>query len=136
MEQILKATSITKKYSNRKVLNDVNMNIYKGDIYGFIGKNGAGKTTFMKIVLDLTKSNSGTVTLFGDKTINKAGLRIGSLIEEPGLYKTATAYENLKRFAILYGDKETNLIELLDYVGLKNAANKKVKGFSLGMRQP
>lgn len=135
MENVLKAKNIVKKYNNRKVLDSVDMNISKGDIYGFIGKNGAGKTTFMKVVLDLTKPDSGTVELFNGKSINETGLKVGSLIEAPGLYKNATGLENLKRFAILYGDDETDLMNLLEEVGLKNAAKKKVKGYSLGMRQ-
>ena len=135
METILKARGIVKKYGNRKVLDSVNMNIYKGDIYGFIGKNGAGKTTFMRAVLDLTKKDAGEVYFFDGKTINDSGLKIGSLIENPGLYKNVTGYENLKRYAILYNDNNTDLMSLLDEVGLSKAAHKKVKGYSLGMKQ-
>ncbi len=62
------------------------MHINRGDIYGFIGKNGAGKTTTMRIVLGLIKETSGNVKLFGNKTINEVGLKVGSLIEELGLY--------------------------------------------------
>ena len=135
MEKVLETKGIIKKYGNRKVLDGINMNISKGDIYGFIGKNGAGKTTLMRVVLDLTKSDAGEVRLFDGKSINEVGLKIGSLIESPGLYKNATGLENLKRFASLYQDKKTDLMSLLDDVGLKRAAHKKVKGYSLGMRQ-
>lgn len=68
--------------------------INKGDIYGFTGKNGAGKTTFMRTVLSLTKPDEGEIKLFGNKSIEEVGLKIGSLIESPGLYKNASAIEN------------------------------------------
>ena len=135
MESVLKTTDIVKKYSGRTILNKINMNINKGDIYGFIGKNGAGKTTFMRTVLSLTTPNEGEVKLFGDKTIEEVGLKVGSLIESPGLYKNASATENLKRFSIIYGADETKIQELLELVGLGNTGKRKVKNFSLGMKQ-
>ena len=111
------------------------MTINRGDIYGFVGKNGAGKTTFMRTVLSLTSPTSGEIKLFGDKTIEEVGLRVGSLIEAPGLYKNSTAYENLKRFSIIYGADEEKIPEILQLVGLANTGKKKAKDFSLGMRQ-
>ena len=135
MESVLKTKNIIKKYGNRTVLNNINMNIRKGDIYGFIGKNGAGKTTFMRVVLSLTNRNEGEVDFFDGKTIEQVGLKIGSLIEAPGLYKNASAYENLKRFSILYNADESKINEILEIVGLNNTENRKAKDFSLGMRQ-
>ena len=134
METILKAINITKKYKNKVVLKNVNMTINKGDIYGFIGKNGAGKTTFMRVILSLTCKDNGEVIYYDNKNINDIGLKVGSLIEAPGFYKNATAYENLKRFSYLYDAPETKINEILKLVGLNN--NKiKVKDYSLGMRQ-
>jgi len=124
-----------KKYGEHVVLKNISMNIEKGDIYGFIGKNGVGKTTFMRAILGLTPINSGEVEFFDEKTINQVGLNVGSLIEAPGLYKNATAYENLKRFSILYGADESKIKELLELVGLANTGKRKAKDFSLGMRQ-
>ena len=135
MESILKTRGIVKKYGNNTVLNGINMNINKGDIYGFIGKNGAGKTTFMRVILSLTTKTNGEVSFFDNKSIEEVGLRVGSLIEAPGLYKNASAYENLKRFAILYGADESQIKELLELVGLGNTGKRKVKDFSLGMKQ-
>ena len=135
MESVLKTRGIVKKYGNNTVLNGINMNINKGDIYGFIGKNGAGKTTFMRVVLSLTTKTNGEVSFFDNKSIEEVGLRVGSLIEAPGLYKNASAYENLKRFAILYGADESQIKELLELVGLGNTGKRKVKDFSLGMKQ-
>ena len=114
MDTILKTNSLIKKYGEITVLNNINMTIKRGDIYGFVGKNGAGKTTFMRTVLSLTNPTSGEITLFGDKAIEEVGLRVGSLIEAPGLYKNATAYENLKRFSIIYGADEDKIPEILE----------------------
>ena len=135
MDTILKTNALVKKYGQTTVLNNINMTINRGDIYGFVGKNGAGKTTFMRTVLSLTNPTSGEIKLFGDKFIAEVGLRVGSLIEAPGLYKNATAYENLKRFSILYGANEDKIQEILELVGLGNTGKKKAKDFSLGMRQ-
>ena len=135
MESVLKTTDIVKKYGQRTVLNKINMNINKGDIYGFIGKNGAGKTTFMRVVLSLTTHDSGDVIFFDNKKIKDIGLKVGSLIEAPGLYKNASAYENLKRFSILYGADESKINEILKIVGLTDTGDRKAKDFSLGMRQ-
>ena len=132
---MLKTTNIVKKYGNRTVLKNINMNINKGDIYGFIGKNGAGKTTFMRVVLSLTPKDSGEVIYYDNKSINDIGLKVGSLIEAPGLYKNASAYENMKRFSILYGADESKINEILKMVGLDNTGKRKAKDFSLGMRQ-
>ena len=135
METVLKTNKLTKVYGRRKVVDGVSMTINKGDIYGFIGKNGAGKTTFMRTVLSLTSISSGEVELFGGKRIEEVGNKIGSLIEAPGLYKNATAYENLKRFSILYGADESKINDILKFVNLDKTGKKKAKDFSLGMRQ-
>ena len=118
MESVLKTNGVIKKFGNNTILNGINMNINKGDIYGFIGKNGSGKTTFMRVVLSLTQKNDGEVVFFNDKKIEDVGLKIGSLIETPGLYKNASAYENLKRFSILYGADESKINELLEFASL------------------
>ena len=135
MSQVLNTTNIVKKYGQNTVLDKINMNIEKGDIYGFIGKNGAGKTTFMRVVLGLTPKNDGEVKFFGDKSITEVGLKIGSLIESPGLYKNVSAAENLKRFSDLCGADYSKIDEILKIVGLGNVGNRKVKNFSLGMKQ-
>lgn len=135
MQSVLKTTNIIKKYGDKTVLDKVSMNINKGDIYGFIGKNGAGKTTFMRVVLSLTTHNEGEVKFFENKQIEEIGLKVGSLIEAPGLYKNASAYENLKRYSILYDADESKINDILKLVGLSNVGKKKTKDFSLGMKQ-
>ena len=135
MEYVLRTMDLTKNYGNKTVVDKVNINIAKGDIYGFIGKNGAGKTTTMKMVLGMIFPTSGEIELFGEKANDAARHRIGSLIEAPGLYKDLTAYENLRRFSMLYGGDDKEIKEVLELVDLANTGKKKAGEFSLGMRQ-
>lgn len=135
MEYVLRTKGLTKTYGQKTVVDKVSMNIAGGDIYGFIGKNGAGKTTTMKIILGTIFSDGGSIELFGKKSNNTARRRIGALIEAPGIYKNLTAYENLRRFSLLYGGDEKNIKEILEIVDLSDTGNKKAGEFSLGMRQ-
>lgn len=135
METILKTTGLTKQFGKKMAVNNVNMTIEKGDIYGFIGKNGAGKTTFMRMVLGTAFPTKGSVALFDGMPLEKARHRIGSLIEGPGLYKNCTAYENLKQFSLIYGGTDAEIHEILELVGLSNTGKKKAGKFSLGMKQ-
>lgn len=131
---------MTKQFKNYKAVNEVNLHIRKGDIYGFIGRNGAGKTTFLKMISGLSHPTSGEFTLFGCKgnelyTQNAFG-RIGTLIEAPGLYPKLSAYDNMLLRCKLIGIKDRkDITELLELVGLQTAAKRKVKTFSLGMKQ-
>lgn len=98
-------------------------------------RNGAGKTTFMRQVLGLAFPDSGEITFFGGESLNTARKKIGSLIEFLSIYKNCTAYENMKRMAILTGSSDKSVRKILDFVGLGNTGNKKAGQFSLGMRQ-
>lgn len=135
MEYVLRTKSLTKKFGSKIAVNAVDMNVAKGDIYGFIGRNGAGKTTAMKLILGLLNATEGEIELFGGEPLEKARGRIGSLIETPGIYKNCTAYENMKRFSIIYGGTDEDIAQLLKFVGLENTGNKKAGRFSLGMKQ-
>ena len=135
MSAILSTQNLVKKYGYKIVSNNISLTINKGDIYGFVGKNGAGKTTFMRQVLGLAFPDSGEITLFGGEPLNTARKKIGSLIEFPSIYKNCTAYENMKRMAILTGSSDKSVRKILDFVGLGNTGNKKAGQFSLGMRQ-
>lgn len=135
MEYLLRTKSLTKKFGSKIAVNAVDMNVAKGDIYGFIGRNGAGKTTAMKLILGLLNATEGEIELFGGEPLEKARGRIGSLIEAPGIYKNCTAYENMKRFSIIYGGTDEDIAQLLKFVGLENTGNKKAGRFSLGMKQ-
>ena len=135
MEYVIKTNDLTKRYGDKTVVDRVSISIKKGEIYGLIGKNGAGKTTLMKILLGLTEPDSGEITLFGTTSLGKARKRIGALVETPSLYKNETALENMRRFAILSHTTDEGIRGLLRFVGLENTGRKKVREFSLGMRQ-
>ena len=128
-------SKIVKKYGYKIVSNNISLTINKGDIYGFIGRNGAGKTTAMRLILGLARPTSGKIKLFNSDDLNAQRKKIGSLIEAPGLYKRCSALENMKRFSILYGGDDKEIEELLSFVGLNGVGNKKVGQFSLGMKQ-
>ena len=134
-EYILQTKGLTKRFGRKVVVNNLDLNIRKGDIYGFIGPNGAGKTTVMKVILGLLFANSGEVSLFGEPQNIRNLKRVGSLIEAPGLYGNCTAFENMKRFSILSGGTDSEIHEILELVGLREATYKKAKTFSLGMKQ-
>ena len=132
---VIEVKGRVKTFGKKTVLNGLNMTIRRGDIYGFIGNNGSGKTTAMKIILGLLEADSGDITLFGSKDLLAERRKIGSLIEAPGLYKGCTAKENMKRFAMLFGGEEKEIDDLLSFVGLGDVGKKKVRAFSLGMKQ-
>ena len=142
METILQTNGLTKKYGKKTVVDHVSVNVRRGDIYGLIGKNGAGKTTFMRMVLGFAVPNEGTVELFGGEPQRIAGQKIGSLIEAPAFYGNCSALENLRYFSLLSGRGEApepvsdeRLEALIEMVGLSDAGKKKVGNFSLGMKQ-
>ena len=136
MDCIIETKNLVKRYGHNNAVDNVSIHVKKGAIYGLIGKNGAGKTTLMKLILGLSRSNSGEISLFGSNSdLDEKRRNIGSLIEEPALYKSETALENLRRFAILVPTSEEDLHKLLELVGLQDAGNKKAGKFSLGMRQ-
>ena len=112
------------------------MNIKKGDIYGFIGRNGAGKTTLIKMLVGLSQPTSGSIELFDSKNLNKARRKIGTVIEAPAFIPHLSARQNMFIQWTLLGSKDKSIIdETLKLVGLDNVGNKKVKKFSLGMKQ-
>ena len=134
-EFILETRQLTKKFGNKLAVDHVNMHIKKGDIYGLIGKNGAGKTTIMRMMLSLAFPTSGDIYMYGKKITGTSDVRMGSLIEAPGIFKSYTAYENLKSFCVLYGIKDTIIEPILKIVGLADTGKKKAGQFSLGMKQ-
>ena len=136
---VLSMKDVTKVYNNSKVLDDVSIEINRGDIYGLIGNNGAGKTTLMRLISGQSFANGGSIELFGNKgdnEIRKQRKRLGCLIENPGFFDTMTAYENLEYFRIQFGiPGKENINEVLKEVGLKNCGKRKYRDFSLGMKQ-
>ncbi len=135
MEYVLQTENVTKKYGDKKVVNCVSMHVPKGAIYGFIGKNGAGKTTFMRTVAGLAAPNEGSIELFGSKDLEKQRIRLGCLIETPGVFANMTAKENLEIVKRQLGITGNAVNEMLSYVGLSEKGKKKIKNFSMGMKQ-
>lgn len=138
MEYVLRTEGLTKVFSEHRAVDGVSLHIKRGEIYGFIGRNGAGKTTFMKMISGLSTPTEGEITLFGDKgtEARKHQCRIGNLIEAPGLYPDMTGEQNLRCKGLALGiHKPGYEKELLDEVGLRDVGKKKVKNYSLGMKQ-
>ena len=136
---IIETKHLTKQYGLQKSVADLNIHVQRGKIYGLLGRNGAGKTTAMKMLLGLTKPTSGEIRIWGEPlqgNEKKLLPRIGSLIESPGFYPNLTATENLRIFAALRGVPNRHAIkDALDLVGLPYKDKKLFSKYSLGMKQ-
>ncbi len=135
---LLETNNLTKRYGTHFAVKDINIHLEKGQIYGLVGRNGAGKTTILKMLSGLSTPTSGYFEIFGKNGINNSLIRsrVGCLIESPGIYPNLTAYDNLMLKCKAIGITDTNTTtSLLNTVGLTEHANKKTKGFSLGMKQ-
>lgn len=136
---VIKTEDLTKVYGEQKAVSSVNLHVRKGRIYGLLGRNGAGKTTIMKMILGLTSVTSGKIEVFG-KNIKgqekKIYPRIGAMIEAPGFYPNLTGSENLEIFARLRGTSHPDAVKnALDVVGLPYKDKKLFSKYSLGMKQ-
>lgn len=142
MGDVLSIRSLSKKYQKKLVLNKVSMDINKGDIYGFVGENGSGKTTVIRAICGLINIDEGDISLFNvnskSKEIHKAKEKLGAIVENPSIYQNMTAKENLITQATILGITDLSCVdEILHTVGLDkmDIENKKAGNFSLGMRQ-
>ncbi len=137
-EIILQTDQLTKSYGKFTALDHADMTVYRGDIYGLIGRNGAGKTTMMKLVARLAEPTEGSYSLFGKRgyAAEKEKRRIGSLIENPAFFGNLTAYQNLRYYCFQKGITDLKQIdEALELVRLTDVKHKKFRKFSLGMKQ-
>jgi ABC-2 type transport system ATP-binding protein len=140
MSAIIKVDNLSKQYHEVKAVNDISFTVNKGDIYGFLGQNGAGKSTTIRMLLTLIAPTTGTIELFGKNlhSHRKEVLQqIGAVIEKPDLYKYLSGYENLSLFAKMSGVPVTakKLNDQLEQVGLTERAHSKVRTYSQGMKQ-
>lgn len=140
MQEIIKVTSLTKRFGNIIAVDNLSFSVNEGDVYGFLGQNGAGKSTTIRMLLTLIKPTEGDIEIFGcDLRLQRNEIlrQTGAVIEKPDVYNYLSAYENLKLFARLSGvkAKEKVLMDQLEMVGLANRAYDKVKTFSQGMKQ-
>ena len=142
MGSILSTKGLSKKYKKQMAVNGVDMHIEKGDIYGFVGENGSGKTTVIRLITGLIFPYAGSFQLFGVDNnapeIGKARSRIGAIVENPSIYLNMSAYDNLKTQSTILGVNDENKIRaVLEDVGLGELYGEKkhAGNFSLGMRQ-
>ena len=132
-EIMLKVTDVCKNYGKHEVLKQMSFAVPKGSIYGLVGKNGAGKTTIMRIISGLQKPTSGKVEYGFD---HKGYGKVGALVELPSIYSTKSARDNLIFQYMNLGLKvDESVDEILNLIGLANTGKKKAGRFSLGMRQ-
>ncbi|MDU6113495.1 MAG: ATP-binding cassette domain-containing protein [Paeniclostridium sordellii] len=138
-KHVLKTKSLSKEYKKIVALENINISIKKGDIYGLIGENGAGKTTLTRLITGLIYQTNGEIELFEEmeaSKLSKQRRRIGCIIESPVLYEDMTAKQNLEIIRVQRGIPGKGCIdEVLNLVNLPDTKSKKVKDFSLGMKQ-
>lgn len=137
-EYIIETKGLKKKFGDFAAVKGIDLKVKKGEVYGFLGPNGAGKSTTIRMILGLIKPSGGDVTVFG-KSISKNPMdilkRVGSMVEAPSYYGNLTAKENLEITRRILGTGTKNLDEVLRIVNLYDNKDKKVKKFSLGMKQ-
>ncbi len=135
---VVETYGLMKTFGGKTAVDHFDMHVNQGDIYGFVGRNGAGKTTVMRMLAGLAEPSGGEVRVFGTSP-REAGTsrRISVLIEAPGLYGTMSAYDNMMLKALALGlvDPKAKVRDLLEFTGLGQVGKKKTKQFSMGMKQ-
>jgi len=139
-EKIIEVKGLSKKFGKLTAVNNLDLNVYRGDVFGFLGPNGAGKSTTIRMLLSLIRSNTGSIKIFDKplKSNRKEILKnIGAIVEKPDFYLYLTAYKNLELLGKISGKKISSkrIFEMLELVGLIERADSKVKTFSHGMKQ-
>lgn len=138
-DYVIETRELVKNYGEQTVVKNVNLHVEKGHIYGLLGRNGAGKTTIMKMILGLTSITGGHINVFGQNILGREKHiypRIGAIIETPGFYPNLTGTENLEIFARLRGTARPNAVKnALEVVGLPYRDKKLFGRYSLGMKQ-
>ena len=139
-EKVIEILGLTKKFKNLIAVNDLDLTVYKGDVFGFLGPNGAGKRTTIRMMLSLISPTSGTIKIFGKSLLSDIKYilkKVGAIVEKPDFYKNLTAYKNLSILGRLsMGEvSRKKIMEILELVGLEKRYKSKVKTFSHGMKQ-
>lgn len=140
MKTAIQISNLTKRFKSFIAVDDLSFSVNEGEVYGFLGQNGAGKSTTIRMMLSLIKPTEGDIQIFGlslEKEREKILSKTGAVVEKPDLYKYLTAYENMKLFSMLSGISLTRaeIMRQLAVVGLEKRANDKVKVYSQGMKQ-
>lgn len=135
---VLECSNLSKKFFRKVIVKDISFSLCEGDILGFIGANGAGKTTIIKTILGLYRKSGGKVSIMGydvDKDFVKAISYVGAIVENPDMYSYLSGYDNLKLVGNLYGVSDERIREVVRLVGLEDSIRQKVNKYSLGMKQ-
>ena len=140
MHSVIQIKHLSKRFNNFTAVDDLSFSVNEGEVYGFLGQNGAGKSTTIRMMLSLIKPTVGSINIFGlslEKEREKILSRIGAVVEKPDLYKYLSAYENMKLFSTMCGLSlgRAEIMKQLAVVGLEKRANDSVKVFSQGMKQ-
>lgn len=138
MKYAIEIENLTKSYKHVKAVDNLSIHVPEGKIYGFLGKNGAGKTTTIRMIMGLIRPDSGRILVLGKDSRKErlwASNSIGSIVETPGFYENLSARDNLLITAEMYGVDKNNLEELLRLVDLPDVGRKRVRDYSLGMKQ-
>jgi ABC-2 type transport system ATP-binding protein len=138
-QPVLRTDSLTKKYRGRTVVAGLSLSVERGDVFGFLGQNGAGKSTTIRMILGLVRPTSGSVQVLGhdmSRRPRKALQRVGAIIEAPAFYDNFSGRQNLRMLAAISGGVAAKRIEeVLELVGLRAPAGDVVRVYSHGMRQ-
>ena len=136
---VLDVQNLSKSFGKRKILSNVNLKMYEGDIVGLIGPNGAGKTTLIKTILSLYKADTGTIKICNyliDSELENALSNVGSIVENPDFYQNISGWKNLQLVCLTNHIKDTSIINnVVKLVGLEDRIKDSVKSYSLGMKQ-
>lgn len=139
-EKIIEIKNLSKDFKEVKAVNNLNLNVYRGDVFGFLGPNGAGKSTTIRMLLSLIKPTEGSIKIFG-KSLKENRIdilkNVGAIVEKPDFYKNLSAFKNLDILGRISG-REVNkkrIMQMLELVGLEKRAYSKVKTYSHGMKQ-
>jgi ABC-2 type transport system ATP-binding protein len=140
MTPIIEVSNLTKQYKDLRAVDDLSFSVPRGQVYGFLGQNGAGKSTTIRMLLTLVRPTTGSIRIFGQPLSGHRSAilrRTGAIIEKPDLYSYLTAFQNLQIFARLSGLKPGRelLLRQLETVGIAGRAHSKVRTFSQGMKQ-
>jgi ABC-type multidrug transport system ATPase subunit len=140
MDQVIKVRGLKKNYGDFNAVDNLDLDVYRGDVFGFLGPNGAGKSTTIRMLLSLIKPTEGSIEIFGKDLLNERNFilsKIGCIVEKPDFYKYLSAKKNLELLAGVSGVavNAKKIDELLEFVGLSGRGNDFVKTYSHGMKQ-
>jgi ABC-type multidrug transport system ATPase subunit len=139
-EQVIEVRGLTKKFRDLTAVNNLDLNVYRGDVFGFLGPNGAGKSTTIRMLLSLIKPTAGDIKIFGKPLVqNREEIlrKVGAIVEKPDFYLYLSAYKNLEILGKISGadTSKKKIMEMLELVGLEKRYKSKVKTYSHGMKQ-